>query len=158
MGVLRKKDPSRKLLKNLTSFPKKYTTKRKSLRTRMNGKIKKKLRRNVLRSRETNAKRCLGKSALKLKGMNAKVCQEKSASRLRGMTAKACLERNVSKLTRKNVKTFLEKIAVMYKNCNAKLSPENLVKWLTRLFVLRNPKQSALKRRNVKLNQRRIAK
>merc|ERR1712141_593144 len=96
--------------KNLTSFPKKYTTKRKSLRTRMNGKIKKKLRRNVLRSRETNAK----------------TCQEKSA--------------------------------VMSKNCNAKLCPKNLVKWLTRLFVLRNPKQSVLKRRNVKPNQRKIVK
>merc|ERR1712141_548688 len=126
MGVLRKKDPSRKLLKNLTSFPKKYTTKRKSLRTRMNGKIKKKLRRNVSRSRETNAKTCQEKSALKLRGMNAKVCLEKSA--------------------------------VMSKNCNAKLSPKNLVKWLTRLFALRNPKQSALKRRNVKPNQRKIAK
>merc|ERR1719361_1840648 len=86
---------SRKMLKNLTSFPKKYMTKRKSLRTRMNGKIKKKLRRNVLRSRETNAKTCQEQSALNLRGMNANVCQEKSASRLRGMTAKACRERNV---------------------------------------------------------------
>merc|ERR1719361_1520801 len=86
---------SRKLLKNLTSFPKKYTTKRKSLRTRMNGKIKKRLRRNVLRSRETNAKTCQEKSALKLRGMNAKMCQEKSALKLRGMNAKMCQEKNV---------------------------------------------------------------
>merc|ERR1711881_740450 len=109
---------------------------------RMNGKMKKKLRRNASRLRE----------------MNAKVCQAKSAARLRGMTAKACLERNVLKLTKKNVKMFLEKSAVMHKNCNAKLSPKDLVKWLTRLFVLRNLKQSALKRRNVKQNQRKIAK
>merc|ERR1719189_2697666 len=62
---------------------------------RMKGKMKKKLRRNVSRSRETNAKWCQEKSALRLRGMNAKVCQAKSAARLRGMTAKACLERNV---------------------------------------------------------------
>merc|ERR1719361_88296 len=77
---------SRKLLKNLTSFPKKYTTKRKSLRTRMNGKIKNKLRRNVLRSRETNAKTCQEKSALKLKGMNAKMYQNKEE------TEKECIK------------------------------------------------------------------
>merc|ERR1719510_558544 len=98
MMILRLKDPSRKLLKSLTSFPKKYTTKRKSLRTRMNGKMKTKLRRNVSRSRETNAKWCQEKSALRLRGMNAKVFQAKSAARLRETNAKWCQEKSALRL------------------------------------------------------------